>query len=164
MLVQVITWASVDQDPCHHMASFGHNGVNTLRPRHIGHVTDDIFKFIFLNKSCCIQNSLNGQVSIVWGNGLAQNRWQAVIWTNDALTQWCICVSLGLDELIHFGPRGGLSKRYCLTSIGIPMLKMRRSHDHLLFNMGIPIGSLFWDRSQIIYFIFPHSYVEYSLM
>ena len=26
-----------------------------------------------------------------------------------------------------------------LTSIGIPMLKIRRSHDRLIFNMGIPI-------------------------
>ena len=29
--------------------------------------------------------------------------------------------------------------RYRLTSIGIPMLKITRSHDRLIFNMGIPI-------------------------
>ena len=32
-----------------------------------------------------------------------------------------------------------LNIKYCLTTIGIPMLKMRRSHDRLVFNMGIPI-------------------------
>ena len=30
-------------------------------------------------------------------------------------------------------------QRCCLTSIGIPMLKIRRSCDPLIFNMGIPI-------------------------
>ena len=30
-------------------------------------------------------------------------------------------------------------KRCCLTSIGIPMLKIRRSRECLIFNMGIPI-------------------------
>ena len=29
--------------------------------------------------------------------------------------------------------------RCCLISIGIPMLKIRLSHDRLIFNMGIPI-------------------------
>ena len=28
---------------------------------------------------------------------------------------------------------------YCLASIGIPMLKIRQSHYHLVFNLGIPI-------------------------
>ena len=34
---------------------------------------------------------------------------------------------------------GTISIWRCLTSIGIPMLKIRRSHDHLIFNMGISI-------------------------
>ena len=35
---------------------------------------------------------------------------------------------------------GAVSIQRCrLTSIGIPMLKIRRSHDRLIFNMGIPI-------------------------
>ena len=35
---------------------------------------------------------------------------------------------------------GAVSVWRCrLTSIGIPMLKIRRSHDRLIFNMGIPI-------------------------
>ena len=29
--------------------------------------------------------------------------------------------------------------RWCLTSVGIPMLKLRRSWDRLIFNMGITI-------------------------
>ena len=36
-----------------------------------------------------------------------------------------------------------------LTSIGIPMLKMRQSHDRLIFSMGIPIpGKERWEYSQ----------------
>ena len=31
-------------------------------------------------------------------------------------------------------------KRCCLTGIGISMLKIRRSHDSLIFNLGIPIS------------------------
>ena len=35
---------------------------------------------------------------------------------------------------------GSSQNKYCrLTSIGIPMLKIIRSRDHLIFNMGIPI-------------------------
>ena len=30
-------------------------------------------------------------------------------------------------------------QRCCLTSIQIPMLKIRRPHDRLIFNMGIPV-------------------------
>ena len=33
---------------------------------------------------------------------------------------------------------GGVSIKRCLTSIGIPMLHIRPSRDHLIFNMGIP--------------------------
>ena len=41
---------------------------------------------------------------------------------------------------IEMIPRGAVSIwRCCLTSIGIPMLKIRRSCDRLIFNMGIPI-------------------------
>ena len=29
-------------------------------------------------------------VSIGWDDGLAPNRWQAIIWTNDSLFHWCI--------------------------------------------------------------------------
>ena len=34
---------------------------------------------------------------------------------------------------------GAISIWRCRASIGIPMLKTRRSHDRLIFNMGIPI-------------------------
>ena len=36
-------------------------------------------------------------------------------------------------------PGDRLSSKMHLTSIGIPMLKIRRSHDRLIFNTGIPI-------------------------
>ena len=34
-------------------------------------------------------------------NGLAPNRQQVIIWTNDDSVQRCIYASLGLSELIH---------------------------------------------------------------
>ena len=40
-----------------------------------------------------------------------------------------------------------------LNSIGIPMLKITRSRDRLIFNMGIPYmerQSLYWDRALVI--------------
>ena len=38
------------------------------------------------------------------------------------------------------GTGGCLNIKICrLTSIGMPMLKIRRSRDRLIFNMGIPI-------------------------
>ena len=40
--------------------------------------------------------------SIGSGNGLAQNKWQAIIWTNDGLFYWHIYASYGLNELIVF--------------------------------------------------------------
>ena len=48
------------------------------------------------------------------------------------------------------GEQGIVSILRChLTSIGIPMLKIRRSNDRLIFNMGIPVPgerrSFYWD-------------------
>ena len=37
--------------------------------------------------------------SIGSDNGLAPNRWQAIIWTNVGMLYWCIYASLGLNEL-----------------------------------------------------------------
>ena len=37
--------------------------------------------------------------SIGSDNGLAPNRQQAIIWTNDCLGYWCIYASLSLNEL-----------------------------------------------------------------
>ena len=37
--------------------------------------------------------------SIVSDNGLAPNRWQAIIWINDGLVYWCIHVSLSLNVI-----------------------------------------------------------------
>ena len=37
--------------------------------------------------------------SIGSDNGLAPNRWQAIIWSNDGMFYWCIHASLGPNEL-----------------------------------------------------------------
>ena len=46
---------------------------------------------------------------------------------------------------------GGIYIKRCYTSIGIPMLNIRQSRDHLIFNMGIPyLGkTLFWDSALV---------------
>ena len=40
-----------------------------------------------------------GLTSIGFGNGLALNRWQAVIWNNGDPIHWHIFAALGGDEL-----------------------------------------------------------------
>ena len=41
--------------------------------------------------------------SIGSDNGLLLIKSQSIFWSNDDLVYWCICASLGLSELIHFG-------------------------------------------------------------
>ena len=41
--------------------------------------------------------------SIGSDNGLAPNRWRAIIWPNDGLVDWRIYVSLDLNELTYCG-------------------------------------------------------------
>ena len=79
-------------------------------------LADDIFKCIFLNEhdTIAIQISLkhvprnpidNKPGSIGSGNGLAPNRRQAIIWTDDDPVHWRIYAALGGDELInHWWP------------------------------------------------------------
>ena len=46
----------------------------------------------------------------------------------------CLAMPIAKENLVAVS-----ISRCHLTSIGIPMLKIRRSHDRLIFNMGIPI-------------------------
>ena len=74
--------------------------------------TDDIFKCILLNSNVIIlieisqkfvpQGPIINIIIIGLDNGLAPNRRQAIIWTNDGLDYWCIYASLGLNELSPF--------------------------------------------------------------
>ena len=83
--------------------------INTLRPRPKGcHFADNIFKCIFLNENLKFKRYFTEMCSfgsnwqyVITGldNGLAQNRWQAITWTNDGLDYWCIDVSFSLNEL-----------------------------------------------------------------
>ena len=72
--------------------------------------SNNIFKCIFLNENfwisniislkCFIYSGSNWQYGIIGsGNGLALNRRQAVIWTNDGLVYWRIYESLGPNGL-----------------------------------------------------------------
>ena len=45
------------------------------------------------------KSPIHNNAGIGWDNGLAPNRWQAIIWTNDGLVYCCIYESLGLDEI-----------------------------------------------------------------
>ena len=52
--------------------------------------------------------------------------------------RWTSVIS-NLHTTLRIISRGAISIKRCLTSIGIPMLKIRRSRDRLIFNMRIPI-------------------------
>ena len=56
----------------------------------------------FLQTICSWRSSWQ-QSSTGSDNGLAPNRWQAIIWTNADLIHWCIYVALGGEELIDDG-------------------------------------------------------------
>ena len=47
----------------------------------------------------CAQVSNLQQIYIGSDNGLAPNRWQAIIWTDDSLIHGCIYVSFNIKEL-----------------------------------------------------------------
>ena len=83
---------------------------NTLRLRQNGcYFADNIFKCIYLNENLCVLTRISlkfvpkgwYQTSIGSDNGLAPNRWQAIIWTNDGLVYCCLHALLDLSELTN---------------------------------------------------------------
>ena len=87
---------------------------STFRPRQNGcNFTDDIFKGIFLNRNFwtsnnislkCVIYGLYWQYAIMGSdNGLAPNRHQVIIWTNDGVVYWCLYASVNVNELTHWG-------------------------------------------------------------
>ena len=79
-------------------------------------MVDDILKFIILYYNCCIFIQISqkfvpmGPIKVILNpnyqygsigsdNGLAANSQHVIIWTNDDLMYWSICVSVGLDDL-----------------------------------------------------------------
>ena len=69
------------------------------------HFVDDIFKLFFLCGNWCIlihnwpkfisMDLIHNKSALIGSdNGLSQNRWQAIIWTNDGLVYWRIYVSM----------------------------------------------------------------------
>ena len=67
------------------------------------HFADDIFECIFMNDRFCILIQISpkfvpkGLVDNISGNGLAQNRWQAISWANVVPVHWSIYAALGGD-------------------------------------------------------------------
>ena len=84
--------------------------INTLRPIQNGcHFADNVFKCIFLNENFWISNNISlkcvpcGQIdNISSDNGLAPNRREAIIWTNNGLVNLRIYASHGLNEWTHW--------------------------------------------------------------
>ena len=84
--------------------------LNTLRPRQDGrYFADDIFECIFLNENFCTlikislksvrKRQIDNNPVLGSDNGLAPNRRQAIIWTNDGVVWWRIYAFIGLNEL-----------------------------------------------------------------
>ena len=74
-----------------------------------------------------------------WASLVAVRRLTVLVWQMIGCDWW---------KGIYLGPV--LIKRPSFPGMGIPMLKIRWSWDHLLFNMGIPIlVSLYWDGPQV---------------
>ena len=92
-----------------------HMDINTLRFKQNGrHFADDVFNSIFLNENFRISNNISlkyfpkrliDNISPLVHYGLAPNRRQAIIGTNDSLVNWHIYESLGLNELRHLLPQ-----------------------------------------------------------
>ena len=74
--------------------------------------------------------------------------------SSNLIISYCVYIEwmpiFGSEELRYLGAVS--ISRCCLTSIGIPMLKIRRSRDRLIFNIGTPcmgktgdlVGSCRW--------------------
>ena len=87
-----------------------------------------------------------------WNIGLVLKMWTSYLFTEwhiytkvgetAPLNLWWFRIAHEHDTNVRYHerePGGCLYINICLTSIGIPMLKIRRSCDRLIFNMGIPI-------------------------
>ena len=90
--------------------------INPLRQKENSHLfADDVFICIILNENSWISNNISlkyvpygliDNVIIGSDNGLASNRRQAIIWTNNGLVYWRIYASLGLNELVYCSNNG----------------------------------------------------------
>ena len=115
--------------------------INTLRPRQNGpHFTDDLFKYIFLNENVWILIKISlkfvhkgpiDNMHIGSDKGMAANRRQAIIWTNDGLVYWRIYASLGLNELIT-------------SVLWFSMISMTLCNLHVMY----PVSTLLCDKSE----------------
>ena len=77
--------------------------LSMLRPGKNGHhSTDNIFRLMFLNNSCCILIQISFKV-IPWGaDGSAQNRRQTIICSNGGLIYRCISASRRVNVFINY--------------------------------------------------------------
>ena len=115
------TWAKTDPNLYHHMASLGHNTLTHWGQDKMAAVFQTTFSSAFSWMKMYefrlrfywslfprVQLTISQAPSIVSDNGLAPNRRQAIIWSNDGLISRRIYASLGLNELMHW-PLGDMA-------------------------------------------------------
>ena len=83
------------------------------------HFANNIFWCIYMNEKFCVltkislkfvpEGPIDNKPSIGLDNGLATNRWQAIIYPNVDPVHWCIYAAPGGDELIIMGSDNGFS-------------------------------------------------------
>ena len=74
--------------------------------------------------------------SINSNNGLALNKRQSIIWTNDGLVYWRICASLSLNELTNLCQNIPERRLHALMSIGCPGQRQSLSTEKKLFKIN----------------------------
>ena len=141
-----------------------YSAINTLRPRQNGrHFPDDIFKWIFLNENVWI--SINISLKFV-PRGSINNiptLVQVMAWRRPGdkplsgpmmvrlPTHICVARPQWVKLPLHHEERHHFTTRDHLTRIEIPIIKIRRYHDRLIFIMVIPYlerSHWYWDGAQ----------------
>ena len=115
--------------------------INPLRQKQNGRLfADDVFIRIILNENSWISNNISlkyvpygliDNVIIGSDNGLASNRRQAIIWTNNGLVYWRIYASLGLNELVYCSNNGVVLIKCCSKSVNKTIKFMIACHCHI---------------------------------
>ena len=131
---QAITWANVDLVPCRHMASPGHNELIYVLYTYIQ--TDMLSSNLYelyqsRKKSLCYKEK----------HSFWKSPWILLCPRKRQPHIFLVRVSYRVS-FVNFYKRklGVVSISRCrLTSLRFPMLKIRLSHDRLIFNMGISI-------------------------
>ena len=114
--------------------------------------------------------SLMGIFLSTWGTKVMLHEFHS-LWNHQQLNSfWILCSNKqrNIKAMYYCSPVNAGIHRYHLTSIGIPMLMIMQSHNHFIFNMGIPIAekkrqSLHWNKA-LLFLIQVQCYILLTLM